>query len=310
MKRFLTFIFAIIICCAFAVPAFAEEEETTQDGSQPRVMLTSYKIEGDSVSPDEQKEIEIVIKNYSSKKAVSNIKLSLSEDSGEIKPDGTGTKYVSKINANSTYTWKVPLIVSKTAQTGEHKLTLNVEYEDKYFAAYSATDIISVNVKQPVSLDYDAVQLPVKVTQGNTETISPNIMNTGKCTISNCKLSFDIDGLESGGVLFLGEIPAGENKSGGANLRVSSEKLGAVTGTITIAYEDEFGESYSKTIDVSTLIEEKIELPQTEEKEKEKKNPLWWLFLLGGVVLGGAAGFSIPTAIHASKQRKEDEMRL
>ena len=310
MKKFLTFIFAMIICMSFAVPAFAQEEETTQDASQPRVMLSSYSIADDCISPDKEKEIEIVIKNYSSKKAVSNIKLSLTEESGDIKAKGTGTKYVNKIGANSTYTWKVPIIASKTAQTGEHKLTLNVEYEDKYYSSYSSTDVISINVKQSVSLDYDAVQLPVKVTQGNTETISPNLMNTGKSAIRNCKLSFDIDGLESGGVLFIGEIPAGESAAGSTNLRVSSEKLGDVKGTVTISYEDEFGKAYSKTVDVSTVIEEKKEVADEKEKEEEKKNPLWWLFLIIGIAAGSGIGFGIPAIIRSNKQRKEDEKRL
>lgn len=312
-KKFLIFFTAFILCLSVCVPAFAEEaavEETTVDGSQPRVMLSSYNIEGDSISPDKEKEIEIVIKNYSSKKAVYNIKLSLTEDTGDIKPKGTGTQYVSKISAGNTYTWKLPLIASKTAQTSEHKLTLNVEYEDKYYSSYSATDVINLNVKQSVALDYDSVQLPAKVTQGNTETISPNIMNTGKSLIRNCKLSFDIDGLESGGVLFIGEIPAGSNAAGSANLRVSSEKLGDVKGTVTISYEDEFGKAYSQKVDVSTKIEEKKEVAEEQEKEEEKKNPLWWLFLIVGIAAGGGIGFGIPAIIRSNKQRKEDEMRL
>lgn len=312
MKKIVAFMVTLMLCFSFSAPVFAEEavEETTVDGSQPRVMLTSYSIEGDSISPDKEKELEIVIKNYSPKKAISNIKLSLSEESGDIKAKGTGTKYVKKIGADSTYTWKLPIAASKTAQSGEHKLTLNVEYEDKYYNAYSASDTISINVVQTVSLDYDSVQLPAKVTQGNTETISPNLMNTGKSLIRNCKLSFDIDGLESGGVLFIGEIPAGTNTAGSANLRVSSEKLGEVKGTITISYEDEFGKTYSKKAEVSTVIEEKKEVAEEENKEEEKKNPLWWLFLIAGAAAGGALGFGIPAIIRSNKQRKEDEMRL
>lgn len=310
MKKFLTFIFAMIICLSFAVPAFAAEKETTQDASNPRVMLTSYSIKDNCISPDKEKELEIVIKNYSSTKAISNIKLSLTEDSGDIKVKGTGTQYVNRIGANCTYTWNVTLIASKTAQTGEHKLVLEVEYEDKYYSSYSATDTICIDVKQTVSLDYDAVQLPAKVTQGNTETISPNLMNTGKSDIRNCKLSFDIDGLESGGVLFIGEIAAGSNASGAANLRVSNDKLGEVTGKVKISYEDEFGKKYSKTVDVSTIIEEKKEVAQTEEKEEESKNPLWWLFLIIGIAAGAGVGFGVPAIIRSSKQRKEDEMRL
>lgn len=311
MKKYIAFMIMFILCFSFASTAYAEEPaEEKIDGSNPRVMLTSYKIEGNSVSPEEEKTLDIVIKNFSKTKAVSNIKLSLTEESGDIKANGTGTKFVEKINANSSYTWKVPLAVSKTAATGEHKLMLNVEYEDKYYSPYSATDVISINVKQPVKLEYDAVMLPVKVTQGNTETVSPVIMNTGKSLIRNCRVTFSVDGLETGGALFIGEIQAGESVSGSANLRVSTEKLGEVTGTAAISYEDEFGESYSQTVDLSTIIQEKIEIAEETEKKDENKNPLWWLFILVGLAAGSGLGYGIPAAVRSAKQRKEDEMRL
>lgn len=316
MKKALIFILTIIICFGFAVYAYAEETdipsepETTQDASQPRLMVTSYKIEGGSVSPEKKAELQITMKNYSSKKAVSNIKLSILDETGDIKADGMGTEYVEIIYAGGTYTWKVPVIVSKKAETGEHHLTVTMEYEDKYYTAYSTTDTLSVNVKQTVSMDYDSLQLPSKVNQGDTETISPNIINTGKSTIRNCKIDFDIEGLESGGTLFIGEIPAGESKNGSTNLRVGTDKLGETKGTATITYEDEFGETYEKTVDLSTNIEEKVEVAEQEQVEEEKKNNLWWLFILIGLAAGGALGFGIPAAVRAKKQREEDEMRL
>lgn len=316
MKKALIFILTIIICCGFAVYAYAEETdipsepETTQDVSQPRLMVTSYKIEGGSVSPEKKAELQITMKNHSSTKAVSNIKLSILDETGDIKPDGMGTEYVKIIYAGGTYTWKVPVIVSKKAETGEHHLTVTMEYEDKYYTAYTATDTLSVNVKQTVSMDYDSLQLPSKVNQGDTETISPNIINTGKSTIRNCKIDFNIEGLESGGTLFIGEIPAGESKNGSANLRVGADKLGETKGTATITYEDEFGETYEKTVDLSTNIEEKVEVAEQEQVEEEKKNNLWWLFILIGLAAGGALGFGIPAAVRAKKQREEDEMRL
>lgn len=316
MKKALIFILTIIICCGFAVYAYAEETdipsepETTQDVSQPRLMVTSYKIEGGSVSPEKKAELQITMKNHSSTKAVSNIKLSILDETGDIKPDGMGTEYVKIIYAGGTYTWKVPVIVSKKAETGEHHLTVTMEYEDKYYTAYTATDTLSVNVKQTVSMDYDSLQLPSKVNQGDTETISPNIINTGKSTIRNCKIDFNIEGLESGGTLFIGEIPVGESKNGSANLRVGADKLGETKGTATITYEDEFGETYEKTVDLSTNIEEKVEVAEQEQVEEEKKNNLWWLFILIGLAAGGALGFGIPAAVRAKKQREEDEMRL
>lgn len=320
MKKFLSSIVIVLICLSFGITAYADEgeaaapaePETTVDASQPRLMVSSYKLDSEYITPDGDSTIEITFKNHSETKALSNIKLSLTEESGEIKPSGTGTEYVSRIYAGSSYTWKVQLRASKIAAIGEHRLTVTAEYEDKYYNAYSATDTLLVNVSQSVGLDYSGVVLPRKVIQENTVTMDVNLMNTGKCMVRNSKLTFDVEGLETGSVLFIGEIAAGESKTGSANFRVSTDKLGEVKGKATLEYEDEFGNPYSKEIEISTVIEEK---PKTEEVAEEEqtfntKYPKWWAFLVAGVAAGGAVGFIIPTAIHAKKQRKEDELRL
>ena len=318
MKRFIIILLSIIICFSFTATAYADDEipeaqpepETTMNSSQPRLMVSAYKLTSESVTPAENTTIEITFKNYSNSKAVYNIKLSLLEESGEIKPVGTGTQFVNKIGAGGSYTWKVELNASKTAQIGEHRLSAAAEYEDEYYSAFSSSDTLLVNVMQSVVLDYSGIELPKKVTQDSTVTAEINLMNTGKSPLRNAKVNFDIDGLDSGSVLFIGEIPAGESKGGSANLRVSKDKLGDVSGTATLSYEDEFGNEYSKEINISTKIEEKVETENKEETKKEQKYPLWWAFLLTGAAVGGIVGFIIPTAINATKKRKEDELRL
>ncbi len=285
-----------------------EETSAVQDTSQPRLMVTGYTVENDSIIPGESRNLSITIKNTSPSKSVGNIKLALSDASGEIKTDGMGTAYVKSIPANSSYTWTVGLTAVHTAKTGEHPLTLTVDYEDSSHASYSSTDTIRVNIRQSVRLSYDSARLPAKVIQGETVTVSINLMNTGKSTLHNCMLDIDVEGLESGGTVLAGEIPQGESKAGNVNLRVSAEMLGKVEGTITITYEDDFGGEYTETVDVSTVIEKKV--IKTEEEEDEKKNPLWWVFVLVGAAAGGGLGFGIPQAIRSNKQRKEDEKRL
>lgn len=289
-----------------------KEVETTtapQDTSQPRLMVTEYTVENESIIPGESRNLSITIKNTNPLKAVGNIKLSLSDESGELKTDGMGTAYVKSISANGTYVWTVALTAVHTAKTGEHPLTLSMEYEDSNHTGYSASDTIRINIKQSVMLKYDSAKLPSKSIQGETVTVSINLMNTGKSTIHNSMIDIDVKGLESGGTVLVGEISQGESKTGSVNLRVSTEILGKVEGTITITYEDDFGETYTETVDVSTVIEEKVVMTETEEEE-EKKNPLWWLFILIGAILGGSLGFGIPHAIRSNKQRKEDEKRL
>lgn len=289
-----------------------KEVETTtapQDTSQPRLMVTGYTVENDSIIPGESRNVSITIKNTSPSKAVSNIKLSLADESGELKTDGMGTAYVKNISANGTYVWTIGLTAVHTAKTGEHPLTLSMEYEDSNHSGYSASDTIRVNIKQSVMLKYDSARLPSKSIQGETITVSINLMNTGKSTIHNAMIDVDVKGLDSGGTVLVGEIPQSESKAGNVNLRVSNEILGKVEGTITINYEDDFGETYTETVDVSTVIEEKVIIADVEEEE-EKKNPLWWLFMLIGAIVGGSLGFGIPYAIRSNKQRKEDEKRL
>lgn len=310
MKKYFVFILALILCCASSVSAFAqEEEETTLNASQPRLMVTEYNVDGGYITPSQTATLEIKFKNYSKTKALYNIKLSVNDETGEIETEGMPTEYIESIKASGTYTWKISLKALNTAQIGEHKLTVTAEYEDEYFTPYTATDIVGVTVRQSVGLDYDGIILPEKVIQGDTSTMEVSFMNTGKTDLRNVKLTFEIDGLQSGGALFVGEIPAGESASGSANLRVSADKLGETAGTVTLSYEDAFSETYTQTIDVATVIEKKTETTQP-EKEEEKKNALWWLFLVIGLAVGGTVGFAVPTAVNNAKKRKEDELRL
>ena len=287
-----------------------EEETTAANSSSPRLMVTGYEVENGFITPDGSTGLKVTIKNTNPNRGVSNIKLSLSDESGEIKPEGMGTKYVSSIGAGGTYTWSVELNAANTATASEHKLNIAMEYEDENHSPYSASDTLLIQVRQTVALDYSGAQLPAKVVQGNTATVAITLMNTGKGTLYNCMFEFEIDGLNGGGSTFVGTIKPGESGTGNANLKVSEEILGKVEGTLTFSYEDDYGEKYTETVDVYTVIEEKAEILSTADEEEEKQNNLWWLFLLIGIVAGGSLGFGIPYAINSSKQRKEDEKRL
>ena len=312
MKKLLSLLLCLLFAAGLAFGSYAEKEEpeTTQmNMSAVKLMVTDYTLEGGSIIPGESSKLTITIKNTNNSKSAKNIKLTLSDGENEIIPDGMGTLFLGVIYAGSSYTWETSLSAVHTAAEGRHQLSLTAEYEDINYSSYSSSDTIFVDVRQPVSLDFDGAKLPVKVIQSENVTLSISLMNTGKSELSNVRIKPVIDGLDSGGITFVGNIPAGEIGAATVNLRVSSEILGKIKGKIKILYEDVYGTKYNITQPVSTLIEEKIEIEQVEEEEKPKY-PLWWAFLLGGVVLGGGIGCAVPIAVYSSKQRKEDEMRL
>lgn len=321
MKRISAILLAFLLCIIAAFPAFAADDyeaptesetqtEERQNTSNPRFMVTAYDT-GGNITPSGKSTLKVTIKNQSKDKKIQNIKLSASEDSGEIIINGTGTQYVQSVKAGGTYTWNLEITATKAAQAGIHKIAIASEYEDEYGTSYSASDSLPITVSQPAELDFSSAQLPASVYQGDTQTLALNLMNTGKGKISNCKIDFESDSMNSGGTVFVGDIAAGESKSANLNLRIAADKLGNATGTIKIYCENELGESVEKTAEISTSIEEKPQETNADETEKkEKKNPLWWLFALCGAAAGGLCGWGIPTAIRARKQRKEDELRL
>lgn len=286
------------------------KKATTQNASRPQLIVTSYSLDGKYVSPSKSANLSVILKNESKDKSIKNLKLTISEEKNDIKFKRE-TFFVDEIKPKGTYTLNIELTAAKTAEIGEHKLVLASTYEDKYFTSFESSDNILINVKQKTALDYNGIILPKKLTQDDTATMEVNLMNTGKSAIRNAKISFDIDGLETGGVLFIGMIKAGESKTGSANFQVSSSKLGDVKGTATLSYEDDFGKSYSESISLSsTIIKKKAVKSDSDMDKKKSKFSLWWLFLLIGLAIGGGVGAIIPISINQSKKRKEDDLRL
>ncbi len=286
-----------------------EPAPVIEDNSQPRLMVTGYSLEGDFLTPNESGKLKITLKNMHKKKAVSNIKLTLQTESEGVRPVGMGTKFVEKISPNKSYTWVVSVEALNMAEVGEHKLSIQTEYEDKNGGSYGGNDTLLVEVRQPAKLNYDGAKFPVKVVEEDTVTVTVNLMNTGKATLYNCKVDFNIEGLDAGGSAFAGEIPAQESKAAIGNLLVTG-KPQETSGQIVITYEDAFGQEYTLTEDVKTVIAKKVVKAQTDKQEEEKSNPLWWLFILIGLAVGGGLGFGIPYAVRSRKERIEDEKNL
>ncbi len=312
MKRFLKIIIAVCLCVLFSVSAFAQEPEsaTREDTSTPRLMVTAYSLDTKDLTPGKDSVLKITFHNYSSTKALKNIKLSISDESGQIEFDGMGTKYVKNIPESKDYVWEVKLTVLPTAEVGKYKLSVSSEYEDSGYSSYSSNDTLTLNVKQTVALDHNGIVFPEKLVEGEIGTMAITLMNTGKTDLRNCKLTFKSDVLESSGTTFVGEIPVSESAAANVNYKPPLDKLGEVSATVELSYEDAFGNVNTEEIKLSSIVEEQVAVAEAPDEKEENKNTLWWLFILIGVVAGGGLGYGIPTAIRNKKQRKEDDLRL
>ncbi len=291
-------------------PAAKQEEQTTQDMSTPRLMVTAFTLDTKELTPDKASVLKITLHNFSETKSLRNIKLSIIDESGQIEIEGMGTKHLNRIYVGSDYVWEVKLKPLPTAEIGKHSLTVTSEYEDLYYSSFSMSDTIDLTVKQSVSIAYNGITIPEKIVEGETNTMTVTIMNTGKTDIRNCRIILSSDTVESAGTTFVGEIAAGESANATVNYKQQSGKTGKVSLDVKIVYEDVFGNEKSENVTLTSVAEKKVELAQKAEEEKKSENPLWWLFLLIGFAAGGGMGFGIPWLIKDKKQRKEDDLRL
>ncbi len=286
-------------------------EPALEPASQPKLMVVSYALQGGQLAAGEKASLTVTVRNTSSRQQVKNIKLSFADESGEIWPEGTGATYCAQIGAGGAYTWKFAVNALTTAQSRPHPALITMEYEDGMGQPYSTSDRIILQLRQPVRLEYEEPSLPPRVTQGDTVPFSMTLMNLGKSTIYNVLLKFEIPGLAGGGGVLVGTIPPGESQSGATNFRVDSDLPSDVSGTLTLSYEDDYGESYEKEIALATTIEKKIETPPPSGGDKDADSPVPpWIFWASGAVLLLAAAFLGFRWYRARTAAEEDERRL
>lgn len=86
-----------------------------------------------------------------------------------------------------------------------------------------------------------------------------------------------------------GDTAGGEKETSAASLDGSggNEKYGPTSGMVTLSYEDEFGEVYTKEIPFNTIINKPEILTPVIPKEEPETAGQWWISILTGI--GGIA---------------------
>lgn len=278
--------------------------------ANPRLMVTGYELSEKYLIPGETITISISIKNTSKDSSVRNIKLSISDESGDIRTVGMPSDHIEAIKADSEYTWQKEMTAINNAAQDEHKLNVTMEYEDMTGGIYTESETLYIDIKQNIELSFDGASLPSKTLQGENVAVAINLMNTGKAEILNCKAEISIEGFFNAGSVFAGTVPVGEGKSVSAILKTDPEFLGETKGTITIYYEDVYGNKYNQKADIFTVIEEKTDTQASETKTETTAVWDWWIFILIGILPGFILGFLPAWYINDRKKRKDDDLRL
>ncbi len=194
--------------------------------------------------------------------------------------------YVGFASAGESAECVIPVTVAQKATAQLHTVEITVQYTYGGGRTVNSSVKYTVDVRQPVFLAYTEAMLPVRVTHGDVPSFSMTLMNMGKSTISNALLTFNVPGLSNGGSVLAGTIAPGESKVASTNFRVDSGTLGEVSGTLTISYEDAYGEAHETELPLKTVIEKRVVQVYKEQvsEKDEKKAPLWIPYTACGVL--------------------------
>ena len=257
--------FLILFLFLFSVPAAASEYDSAH------LMVTSCTVSEKGLSAGGKTTVYITLKNQSETAAAKNCKLTFSEASGDITPVGTGTEYISVLEAEDEYIWELPVQVASNAADGAHTATVRITFTNPDGASDSADDTVRLTVSNKSSMEVGSIGVPGEVVSGDMADFSFTVLNTGKSKLYGVTMSVSVDGPGSVGKDSLGDIPAGGGGTG--NVRFSTEDyiISARAGTVTFTGETADG----KTVSVSErfyfdIVENESDSANQEDEDRSQ----------------------------------------
>ena len=263
-----------------------------ENGEVPQLLLMDFRAgDGAWIEAGEEATLSLTLANQSATRAVENIAIVFAESTGGLLPARSDTVRVSRLAAGESALVEIPIRAAMDAEPRAHSVEIRAQGAYGAGKDTSVAEKFTVDVRQSVRFAHSEAALPVRVTQGDVSSFTITLMNMGKSPLSNALLTFDVPGLASGGSVLAGDLAPGESKDATANFRVSSDGAlaGPVSGTVTLSYEDAYGEYYETILPLSTTIEKKVPLAAASADEEEEAAPFpylpWSLFAAALIAL-------------------------
>ncbi len=136
-SAFLAFCFLLSPCPAFAA------EETPEP--VPKLIVTGISVPNGSLNAGESAKVTVKIKNMSRTVSAEDIRIAVSDAQGGITKNGSG--YIREIRAGRETEWTMNVNVLSDASSGNHCVTLSMDYSSEDGQGASCAEVINIAVK-------------------------------------------------------------------------------------------------------------------------------------------------------------------
>lgn len=259
---------AVVLFLAGCLPGKASK------AAEPKVMVTDYSVDGDSVVSGKTFDLTLTIKNTANRK-IRNMKLSVISEAGELLPaSGAGTDYVSELLAEEERELTFDMKAADGLEEKSYKLTVRMEYEDTYGASYTVEDVIYVPVKHVQRFSVTDILVDTSVKVGDDAEVTAMINNLGDGALYNVAVRLEGAHIATQ-TSYIGNIESG--KSGSVDVITKTTKATDYTEVLDsdflyITYEDKQGNEYEKKqavrFEISPTSYDNLEVLKDTEEHK------------------------------------------
>jgi len=297
-----------------------KEEETSTKSSVPRLIITGYETDKETINAGDSFKLTIHVKNTSSLTPVSNVKFTFSATDDAFLPvSGSSTLFTNSIGIGQSVDLNIEMTAKSSLEAKSYPLTMEAEYEDMYLNAHTAKENISIPVSQEIRMSIGEIEvMPGELEIGSQANVMFPINNMGKSKIYNATVTFKGDTI-TGGETYKGNLDPGAT----ANVDVMISAAAATTDDpvvyAVVSYEDEKGKQFEMEKSFELYVSEPYieepsdwqDMPVMDDILPEEGNKLPKWAIPAGCVVGVILLIIIVIIIRRRKKAKgmdEDEV--
>lgn len=292
--------------------------------SVPRVIVTGYTTEPETVHAGEQFTLKVTLQNTSDETEVGNMKIEFEATEAGSDDKVTSASFIPVAGSNTLFLDSIPkgesreITIDMTAKSdlaqNSYQLGMSIDYEDDSANAFSTSSSLSIPVKQDAKFDVSSIEvMPSRLTVGAEANVMFSIYNTGKTSLYNVTVSFEADSV-TGGDTYVGNIDTGATGNVDAMLTGAAVTEDDGTVKIKIAYEDVNGEQSVVEKTMTLMVEEELYDDMLDdvlmEDDTEDSGPGLLTYLLIPILLIAAVVAAVTVFKKVRLRKKEQALKL
>ena len=279
-------------------------EETPE--SAPVILVEKSVVSTGTAKAGEDFDVTVTLKNTSKTKSVQNMVASITVPSADFElKNNSNTIYIDKLSAEKTTDLSLTFHVGKSTVDGNYPIEVALSYDDSKANTLSSAGTFVITVEQPLNVKLTMPAIAADLTAGDTVPLSFQVMNLGRSTVYNVRCDVTGDGLVQTKTAFVGNMESGNDGEGDSNIFISpmegENQYGKTTGTVTLTYEDAFGNEYSQEFTFDTSISKKQD-DSSKDGGTEKRAMQWWVSI---AVISGIIVFAVVSSVSYRMGKKK-----